>query len=264
MTEPDPILAALAEQHRELGNLLAGLNENDWERPTRCEGWIVADVVLHLAQTDGLAIASVQRRYDEVIAWLSASSAGDRSDASAPSSVDDGAARWVARERGLPAAALRERWNDRVTELRAELGTANLSDRVTWVTGTLSVRTLAATRLAETWIHAGDAAEAVGVELPPADRLRHVARLAWRTLPYAFARAGLRLAGPVAFELTGLNGDDWNFRPADGAGEPATVIRGDGYELCLVAARRLSPEKTTLAGEGPDAGSVLELVRTYA
>ncbi len=50
------ILTALEEQHSELAALLDGLDDAGWQRPTRCEGWTVADVVLHLAQTDELAL----------------------------------------------------------------------------------------------------------------------------------------------------------------------------------------------------------------
>jgi hypothetical protein len=105
-------------------------------------------------------------------------------------------------------------------------------------------------------------ADGVGVTLEPGDRLRHVARLAWRTLPYAFGRAGRTLTGPVAFELTGPSGDPWTLAP-DGE-DAVTTIRGDGIELCLVAARRLDPADTELSGDGPDVDAVLELVRTYA
>ena len=104
-------------------------------------------------------------------------------------------------------------------------------------------------------------AAAFGRVLAPTDRLRHVARLAWRTLPYAFARAGRELTGPVAFELRGPDGGAWDFVPDS---LPLTTIRGDGTELCLVAARRVDPRDTRLRGEGPDANAVLELVRTYA
>jgi uncharacterized protein (TIGR03084 family) len=115
--------------------------------------------------------------------------------------------------------------------------------------------------LAETWIHTGDVADALGKPLPIPDRARHIARLAWRTLPYAFGRAGRALAGPVAFELRGPSGDAWVFTPD----EPAvTTIRGDAGELCRVAARRTNPADTALTGEGPDADAVLDLVRTYA
>jgi hypothetical protein len=99
------------------------------------------------------------------------------------------------------------------------------------------------------------------VEQRPAPRLRHVSRLAWRTLPYAFRRAGRTLHGPVAFELRGPDGAPWSFRPDE---PPVTVVRGDGVELCLVAARRVAPGATSLEADGPDADAVLELVRTYA
>ena len=116
------------------------------------------------------------------------------------------------------------------------------------------------TRLSETWIHTNDVADALGVPLAPTERQRHIARLAWRTLPYAFERAGKRLSGPVAFELRGPNGDDWTFTPDAPA---LTTVRGEGAELCLVAARRLEPSETGLRAEGPDAEDVLALVRTY-
>jgi uncharacterized protein (TIGR03084 family) len=133
--------------------------------------------------------------------------------------------------------------------------------RVSWVSGQLSTHTLATTRLAEWWIHTGDVAEALGVVQQPTDRLEHIARLAWRTLPYAFANDGRELAGPVAFELRAPSGAQWRFVPDT---EPATVIEGSGADLCLVAARRVAPERTSLRGSGPDARAVLELVRTYA
>ena len=130
-----------------------------------------------------------------------------------------------------------------------------------WVAGELSARTLATTRLAETWIHTGDVAAALGVPHPPSDRLWHIARLAWRTLPYAFSRSGRALTGAVAFDLTGPRGEPWQFAPE---GEPLTTIAGDAVDLCSVAARRVDPAQTDLTGTGPDAAAVLELVRTYA
>ena len=254
VTAPDEISTALAEQQAELSGLLSGLDERDWERPSPCEGWSVADVVLHLVQTDALAAASARGQFAEVASNLGD---GERRDVN----VDDAAAAAVARERGAPGAVLRERWEAGVEDLRAALDACDPSKRVTWVAGELSVRTLTTTRLAETWIHTTDVADALGVQLQPAPRLRHVARLAWRTLPYAFARDGRELRGPVAFELLGPDGAAWDFVPEDA---PVTTIRGDGVELCLVAARRVEPDATGLTGEGPDASAVLELVRTYA
>ena len=53
---------ALEEQHAELAGLLEGLDDDGWAAPSRCEGWTVADVVLHLAQTDEMALASAEGR----------------------------------------------------------------------------------------------------------------------------------------------------------------------------------------------------------
>ena len=99
------------------------------------------------------------------------------------------------------------------------------------------------------------------VERTPTDRLEHIARLAWRTLPYAFAKDGRELSGPVAFDLVAPSGARWELRPSE---QPATVVTGDGAELCGVAGRRLTPDQTSLVASGPDADAVLELVRTYA
>ena len=94
----------------------------------------------------------------------------------------------------------------------------------------------------------------------PSGRLYHIARLAWRTLPYAFARAGEEGPGPVAFELRAPGGDLWSFTPD----APTTVVRGDAFDLCMVAARRVEPAETGLRADGPDGDAVLRLVRTYA
>ncbi|MEY2454221.1 MAG: hypothetical protein QOD92_3795 [Acidimicrobiaceae bacterium] len=250
----DEIVAALAEQQAELLGLLADLDEADWQRPSRCEGWTVADVVLHVAQTNEMAIASANGRFADYLNEVGRN-VGPASD------VDDGAALMVAAERGAPGSVVGDRYAAGASELRHVLATSDPHLRVEWVAGQLSARTLATTRLAETWIHTGDVAEALDIDLSPAPRLRHIARLAWRTIPYAFARAGRELHGPVAFSLRGPRGETWDFLPDDKA---LTTIRGDGAELCNVAARRVDPSATSLTGEGPDVDAVLELVRTYA
>jgi uncharacterized protein (TIGR03084 family) len=256
--------AALREQHDELVALLASLDDDtSWSvAVTRCPGWTVGDVALHLAQSDELALASVNGTWSEVVASLMAGV-----HPTGPT-VDDTIDAMVAAQRNAQSGAeVGKRATTAARALDDAIIAADPRARVPWVAGELSVRTLAVTRLAESWIHTGDIADAVGVALPtPGERLRHVARLAWRTLPYAFSRADRTLAGPVTFDLVGPAGDAWRFEPDPDSTEPAatTVVTGDGVELCLVAARRVEAKSTSLRAAGPDADAVLELVRTYA
>lgn len=249
MTE---VLDALAEQHAELDTLLVGLNNDAWATPVpRCPGWSVSDVVLHMAQTDEMAAASAR---------------GDLADGlglfrSADSHVDDSAGLAVERERGVAPADLLARWQTAASLERAALAAADPAARLAWVTNTLRPATLATTRLSECWIHTGDVADAVGIDLPFAPRLRHVAWLAWKTLPYAFTEAGEQSSGEVAVRLEAPAGDTWSFGDFESA---ATTVTGPAEDWCLVAARRVDPASTSLKTEGPDADAVLRLVRTYA
>jgi uncharacterized protein (TIGR03084 family) len=239
----ETIVAALAAQQDELTGLL---DDDAWSRPSRCAGWSVADVVLHLAQTNEMAQSSLDGTFG---AWVQ----GFPSDAR---DIDDGADRLVARERGTPVDELRHRWIDGAARLCDSFRSVDPSARVQWVAGTLAARTLATTRLAETWIHTNDIAP-----VPPTPRLEHVARLAWRTIPHAFGREGLEPPGPTAFRLRAPGGATWAFEPEVA---PVNVIEGDGVELCEVASRRVPVRATSLLASGPDAARVLELVRTWA
>ena len=61
----DPVLDDLVAQQAELAGLLASLDDDGWARPSRCAGWSIADVVLHIAQTNEMAIASCDGRFDD-------------------------------------------------------------------------------------------------------------------------------------------------------------------------------------------------------
>ena len=73
--------------------------------------------------------------------------------------------------------------------------------------GPVKPATLATTRLAEHWAHGLDITGPLGIEFPDTERLRHIAWLAHRTLPYALSLAGQQ---PVAVrcELTVPDGAD--------------------------------------------------------
>ena len=248
----DPVAALQAQQH-ELATCVANATESDLLRPSRCPGWTVADVLLHLAQTNEMAVASVEGRLREHV---------DAVAARIPQvgGIDAWAGAFVDLERG-DAVAMRERWRASARAQVDAFAGADPDARVDWVVGSMAARTLATTRLTECWIHTVDVAVAFGPPPAPTERLWHTARLVWRTIPYALDQADLAVSGPVAFVLDAPDGSTWTFGdPADAA----TRVTGSALDLCTVAGQRGTAADTSLRGEGPDADAVLRLMRTFA
>jgi uncharacterized protein (TIGR03084 family) len=144
--------------------------------------------------------------------------------------------------------------------LREALATIDPVRRLPWGGNRMSTLSFVTARLMETWAHGLDCFDAAGVAPVDTDRLRHVAELALRSLPYAFLVAQRPGPGPVRLELTSPSGEEWSI----GAGDAPTVIRGSASDWCRVATHRdRRGERKRLTGDGPDAADVLEHVQAY-
>ncbi|MFI9509520.1 maleylpyruvate isomerase family mycothiol-dependent enzyme [Nocardia sp. NPDC052566] len=244
MVDDDPI-DALAREHEQLDAVLARLPLATWDAPSAAPGWTVTDVLLHLAQSE--EFVPVVAAHGEFV--------------QRPPGVelDQLMDMQVAGERGVTGPEVLERWRRACKASVATLRECPRDARLPWATVPLSPWTLASTRIAEHWAHALDITEPFGIDYPDTERLWHVARLAHRTLPYAFTVAG-ETGGPVRCELVGPNGDSWIFGDADAE----SVIRGSAAEFCRVGAQRLTAGKSLLSATGPYAAAALRVVRNYA
>jgi uncharacterized protein (TIGR03084 family) len=235
-----------AEQER-LELLLAELDDAAWAAPSAAPGWSVADVVLHLAQSE-----------EAVLSTLAAAPGGPGLERPGGATLDQAMDAMVRAERAEGPAVF-ERWRRARRSALAALRGADPATAVTWAAAPLRPHTLATTRLAEHWAHGLDITGPLGVPFEDTARLRHVAWLAERSLPYAFALAGA-VAQPVRCQLTGPGGERWDYGPPDAP----SSIEGRAGEFCRVAAQRLRPEQTRLEGRGPHGASALSVLRTYA
>jgi uncharacterized protein (TIGR03084 family) len=252
----DDVFEALREQNQELLSMISGLPENQLALASACEGWSVSDVLLHLAQTNEMAAASASGQLAGATGgWLI-------SDSPVRTDVDVMVASAVERERGASGIEILARWVKSTGDLLAALEACDPTARVVWVAGDMAPRTLASTRLAETWIHTGDVCVGLGIVQPKTDRIWHVVRLVHRTLPYSFLRAGCEQTGEVRFELTSPTDERalWCF----GEDTAESVTTGQAVDLCHVAGKRANANQTSLYGVGPDAATVLRIMRTFA
>jgi uncharacterized protein (TIGR03084 family) len=252
------VLAAFAAETAGLDAFLEPLPADDWQRPSACAGWSVCDVVVHLAQSEEAVIASFDQGDASIPLGPYLDRSGDGADGGdgAVDAIVDAA---VAAERPDDPTEALARWRQAHAGVMKRFEAARASDRLSWISVPLSAHTLAATRLSEHWIHGMDIREPLGQPAADTDRLRFIARLAWRTLPYAFAFVGEE-APDVAVRLEAPSGDTWSF----GGDAAAVVVTGPAGEWCRLAARRLRPHDTSLVAEGARGDRVLELVRTYA
>ncbi|HEY1622513.1 MAG TPA: maleylpyruvate isomerase family mycothiol-dependent enzyme [Streptosporangiaceae bacterium] len=233
----------LSSEQERLAQILSGLTDAQWLSESGAAGWTVADVVLHLAQSE-----------EGVVTSATGGTGLSRGD------VDDWAAAMVTAERAEPAVVF-ERWQRARVAAVAALRSASPEQQLQWVGSPLKPATLATTRLAEHWAHGLDITGPLGIDFPDTDRLRHIAWLAVRTLPYALARSGVTAAGPVRVSLTSPSGEEvWTFGPDNAE----SVISGPAGAFCRVAAQRLAPGASGLAVTGPSAAAVLGVIRTYA
>jgi uncharacterized protein (TIGR03084 family) len=226
--------------------VLSGLSAADWERPSAAEGWSMADVVLHLAQTEE-AVTATTAGDSRAIDWRRF---GGTVDAAMDAMV---------RAEAAPGLAIFARWQAARRASVRGLRAAEPQKPLRWVSASLKPRTLATTRLAEHWAHALDVAGPLGVDYPDTARLRHVAWLGFSTLPYAFHLAG-KPAVSVFCDLSAPDGSRWTF------GDPRaeSAISGPAGAFCRVGAQRLAPGGSGLQTRGAYGAEALRLLRNYA
>jgi uncharacterized protein (TIGR03084 family) len=236
----------LAAEQERLESILDGLDEASWLAPSGAAGWTVSDVMLHLAQTE------------EMVA-TTAAGGGGRSPWPESVSVDEAADQLVRAERAEPDAVFR-RWRQARRAALTALRAADPGQPLRWVAAPLKPATLATTRLAEHWAHGLDVTGPLGIGFPDTERLRHVAWLAHRSLPYALAISGGQLC-EVRCDLTAPGGETrWQYGPPDAE----SVISGPAGDFCRVAAQRLAAAESGLRATGPHGAKALRVLRTYA
>lgn len=246
------VLGDLRAEGDQLDALVAPLADDPsgWRRPTPAAGWDVAHQVAHLAWTDEMAVlaATDQTGWDAGVL-----AAGEDPDGF----VDAEAARGS----DVPAAALLDRWRTSRTRLVEALSAVPEGARIPWYGPPMSATSMATARFMETWAHARDVADALGVELPPDDRVRHVVHLGVRTRGFAYANRGLPApAGDVRVSLALPSGALVEHGPHDAAAS----VTGSAHDFALVVTQRLHLADADLTVVGAAAAEWLEIAQAFA
>jgi uncharacterized protein (TIGR03084 family) len=240
------VIADLEAEQDAIEAMVGSLSADELLQPSAAAGWSIADVLLHLAQSEesvSASITGVPAREPFPVEG---------------STTDEIVDNWVKAERGDPVET-RDRWRAARRMSIEALRSADPDQRYPWIAASLRPGALATTRLAEHWAHALDIAEALGVDHPDTDRLRHVAWLGHRTLPYGFELAG-ESPQPVYVELSSASGETWTYGDPDA---PSRIV-GVAGDFCRVGAQRMTPEASRVECSGPYGEAALRVLRNYA
>ena len=250
MSTLDDVLADLKAEGDQLDDLVAPLDDAGWRTPTPAEGWDVAHQVAHLAWTDETAVkaATDKAAWDETVLAAIADPDGF---------VDAEAAAGAQ----APHDELLARWRAGRAALEKVLREYPADQKLPWYGPPMSATSMATARFMETWAHARDVADALGVTLPQDDRVRHVVHLGVRTRGFAFANNGLEApTEPIRVSLALPGGDRFEHGPQDAA----QSITGSAYDFALLVTQRAHRADLDLVATGPDADRWLDIAQAFA
>jgi uncharacterized protein (TIGR03084 family) len=244
------LTADLVAESAWLEGILGPLAPPEWQLPTPAEGWTIADQVSHLAYFDETTLLSIRDpdRFRREAAALT-------------SQGSDFPDQIAAEYRHLGAAELLRWFRAARQALLGGYASADPAARLPWYGLDMGPASSITARLMETWAHGQDIADTLGIQRPAAGRLRHVAHLGIRSLPYSYAVNGLpRPDAPIRVELAAPDGGQWTWGPAD-AGDRVT---GTALDFCLVVTQRRHLSDTGLVVTGGTAREWMAIAQAFA
>ncbi|WP_084541446.1 TIGR03084 family metal-binding protein [Nocardioides alkalitolerans] len=236
-----------------LDALVTPLDEDGWRTPTPAAGWDVATQVAHLAWTDVAATAAATDKaaWDEIVLQALADMEGF---------VDTVALQGGAVDPPALLAQWRKARVDLAAALRAQ-AQERPGEKMPWFGPPMSPVSMASARYMETWAHGLDVADALGVELPPDDGVRHVVHIGVRTRNFAFATRELTPpAEEFHVKLLAPSGEVWTYGPEDAAQR----VEGSAHDFARLVTQRRHRLDLDLVATGPDADRWLDVAQAFA
>jgi uncharacterized protein (TIGR03084 family) len=236
-----------------LRDFLETLDEEDWARPTAFMGWTPWDVVAHLHYFDRLSLLAL----DDEAAFA-------QKRAELIRKLGEGLAnREIAREElgALDAKTLLAQWHTTCREMARKLGESDPKRRLPWFGPDMGVRMFTTARFMETWAHAQEIYDLVGVPRRVDDRIKHVATIGVKTFAWSFVNRGLEPPGPPPhLRLVAPSGEIWEWN------EPSERerIEGPALDFCQVVTQTRHVADTGLEVVGEVARRWMEIAQCFA
>jgi uncharacterized protein (TIGR03084 family) len=248
------IAADLAAEQAALDEIVAPLDDDQWELATPSPRWAVRDQIGHLAFFDGTAALSITDP-EGFVEHRAAFMQAVMSDRSGSDDVTLG------ETRAMTPAELLGHWRTNRSRLADAAATLDDADRVEWYGPSMGAKSFLTARLMEVFAHGQDIIDTVGGDRPVTDRIRHIAQLGVITRGWSYVNRGLEVPeGEIRVELVAPSGAIWTWGPDDAA---ATVV-GPAVDFVLVTIQRRALADTVLEVSGELAADWMAKAQAFA
>ncbi|SUZ71308.1 uncharacterized protein METZ01_LOCUS24162 [marine metagenome] len=245
----DQICDDLEAETTALATVVSGLTEEQWRAPTVAEGWDSHETILHLGAADWACHLAVT----DPVLFTNARQQLSKGEVSLHELVGS----------NIRAMSGGELWAWFLSGQKVmidALRNVEPKARITWLGPDIGARSLATSRLLETWTHSHDLADSFEMQYPQTDRLRHIAHIGYVTREFSYINRGMAVPSePVRVELTGPSGDHWYWGPDDAAHR----VTASAYEFCKVLTRRTPLIESTVQAEGALAMEWMEIAQPW-
>ena len=243
------IATDLAREQAALDRLVMDLDDGSWDLPTPSPGWNIRDQISHLAFFDevGAQAVSDPDAFRAQLADISADPVAYLN-------------RAIEHGRALEPRGALHWWREARSNAREAYVSVDPAAKIPWFGPPMKAPSFVTGRLMETWAHGQDIVDALGIERPATERLRHVAHMGVRARAFSFQINGQ--APPeqdVLVELLGPDGQTWRWGDSH-----ENVVRGDAPDFCLVVTQRRHVADTDLVVEGPVAAAWIAIAQSFA
>jgi uncharacterized protein (TIGR03084 family) len=237
----------LTAEHRDLDDLVSGLDDVQWLLETPSPEWVIRDQISHLWFFDQRAVMALTEPDAFALdkQWLAANGGTDAS---------------IAPGRSMSAADLLRSWRADRQQLVDVAAALDPATRVPWYGPSMGARSFVTARLMETWAHGQDVADALSVVRRPTARLHHVAHIGVRTRPFSYVLHGLTMPEvDISVRLAAPDGEEWEW------GESSTdFVLGPALDFCLVVTQRRHLADTNLTLVGDAATEWMSIAQAFA
>jgi uncharacterized protein (TIGR03084 family) len=233
--------------------LLSQLSEKDFDQSTQFKGWTFNNVIGHLHVWNYAADISLgdgEEWNDFSAKALKALGSGSSMNQFEQTITND-----------ISGKELLEKWKSYFTEMSERFAAADPKKRVKWMGPDMSVRSSISARHMETWAHAQELYDSLGVKRINHDRIKNIVIIGNNTFKWCYTVHNRKIPTEKPYlKLTSPSGEIWEFNNQSNK----NYISGLAEEFCQVVTQVRNIKDVNLNVHGSDSNEWMSIAQCFA